>query len=254
MKLWKLVEGYVYTSAQRSNYGSRQTGVEDDVSEIKLLMFRVLRFFGPHPSNSSFSNYLKLIVNNILTNGAIRRGDTAGRKLLELFVTKEIEKVCEGRGVGKKPDFKEIAKKAIDEGFCPGQFAKPSKKQLEKNFKKIIYCVARRWKKYQTLQKQNFPTSLTEQSTIGVQALKHFKQPSSIFDVIKTGAEDGEAVQRIDTMMSTDEEMDFWVGVPENLKRVVERICYEGESVCKIAPDFGMTTKQFKGYLQSNLL
>ena len=72
-KLWKLVEPYVFVSALKSNYYRNTPEMHDNVSEIKFLLFRYLRFFGPQYSGKPFSTYLPLLVNNVLTNEANKR-------------------------------------------------------------------------------------------------------------------------------------------------------------------------------------
>lgn len=71
-RLWKLCEPYIYKSSFRSCH-DMPAEIEDAVSEIKLSLFNNLRFFGPRPCGMNFSAYLKLNINNILTNFANAR-------------------------------------------------------------------------------------------------------------------------------------------------------------------------------------
>ena len=61
--LWKEIYPYVFKSALKSVHYDRYI-VDDAVSEIKVLVFKYLRSFGPQ----AFSKYVPLLVNNVLTN------------------------------------------------------------------------------------------------------------------------------------------------------------------------------------------
>lgn len=68
LKLWKEIEAYVVKASSKSNFYAIREDIEDDVSEVKFLLLRVLRYFGPRPSGQNLSAIIKLIVNNVLTN------------------------------------------------------------------------------------------------------------------------------------------------------------------------------------------
>lgn len=67
-KLWSAIYPYVYTSSRKSSYYNDYQDVEDNIEEVKYLLFRYLRFFGPAYQGQSLSKHLPLLVNNVLTN------------------------------------------------------------------------------------------------------------------------------------------------------------------------------------------
>lgn len=73
-RLWKLIEPYATASTMRSYYYKSSEEVRDQVAYIRMQIFYVLRFFGPRPYNTSFSQYFKLVVSNVLTTNAAIRG------------------------------------------------------------------------------------------------------------------------------------------------------------------------------------
>jgi len=72
-KLWGLLQNYAYKSASVSHSFQNSEAAEEDVMEIRYMVFRALRFFGPRPNNLNFSAYYPLLVNNVLTNSAKKR-------------------------------------------------------------------------------------------------------------------------------------------------------------------------------------
>jgi len=72
-KLWSFISPYVITSINKSfYYNCSKDTLEDCLSDIKFSLFRFLRFFDP--DKYPLSSYLKVIVNNVLTNISLRRG------------------------------------------------------------------------------------------------------------------------------------------------------------------------------------
>jgi hypothetical protein len=59
-------------SHQSNHYNNPD--VQNDVCDIRYQTFYVLRYFGPAPNGKRFSQFFLLIVNNILTTSARRRG------------------------------------------------------------------------------------------------------------------------------------------------------------------------------------
>ena len=75
-KLWKHLVMYATKASMYSHKSNnfQDFEVQNDVADIKYQAFFVLRFWGPKPSGQKFSMFFKLIVNNILTTSARRRG------------------------------------------------------------------------------------------------------------------------------------------------------------------------------------
>jgi len=75
-KLWKHLFMYATKASMYSHKSNnfQDFEVQNDVADIKYQVFFVLRFWGPQPSGQKFSMFFKLIVNNILTTSARRRG------------------------------------------------------------------------------------------------------------------------------------------------------------------------------------
>lgn len=75
-KLWKHLYMYAIKASMYSHKinNFQDFEVQNDVADIKYQTFFVLRFWGPQPSGQKFSIFFKLIVNNILTTSARRRG------------------------------------------------------------------------------------------------------------------------------------------------------------------------------------
>lgn len=75
-KLWKHLYMYAIKASMYSHKSNnfQDFEVQNDVADIKYQTFFVLRFWGPQPSGQKFSIFFKLIVNNILTTSARRRG------------------------------------------------------------------------------------------------------------------------------------------------------------------------------------
>jgi len=75
-KLWKHLVMYATKASMYSHKSNnfQDFEVQNDVADIKYQSFFVLRFWGPKPSGQKFSIFFKLIVNNILTTSARRRG------------------------------------------------------------------------------------------------------------------------------------------------------------------------------------
>ena len=65
--LWSNLLCYV-TKSVKYSYSFTKTDIADDVEEIKLKLFKTLRFFGPTPCNMPLSKFLHILVNNYLTN------------------------------------------------------------------------------------------------------------------------------------------------------------------------------------------
>lgn len=75
-RLWKHLYMYATKASMYSHKSNnfQDFEVQNDVADIKYQVFFVLRFWGPQPSDQKFSIFFKLIVNNILTTSARRRG------------------------------------------------------------------------------------------------------------------------------------------------------------------------------------
>ena len=66
-KVWQLISPYVFVACSKSTYGNFIER-EEVMSEVKYECFRTLQLYGPKYNNQSFSQRLKIIVNNVLTN------------------------------------------------------------------------------------------------------------------------------------------------------------------------------------------
>jgi len=75
-KLWDKLYKYAVKSAMSSHQSNHYNNpdVQNDVCDIRYQTFYVLRYFGPTPNGKRFSQFFLLIVNNILTTSARRRG------------------------------------------------------------------------------------------------------------------------------------------------------------------------------------
>jgi len=73
-KLWDLLYPYAVKSVATAHYGKRTEEVNEDLADIKLLAFRILRFFGATPGGRAFSKCFPLIVNNALHSNFRKRG------------------------------------------------------------------------------------------------------------------------------------------------------------------------------------
>lgn len=81
-KLWNLIYPYISKSVNTSCYSHNDLDYkEDKIADIRYLLLRALTFFGPTPNNLPFSKYLKLAVNNELTNEHHVRNDYAKSKI-----------------------------------------------------------------------------------------------------------------------------------------------------------------------------
>jgi len=69
-KLWDVCFPYVYQSVKNSQGNPESDEGKDVISSIKMNVMTVLRDFGPDGLKGGFISILKLVVNNILTNGA----------------------------------------------------------------------------------------------------------------------------------------------------------------------------------------
>jgi len=92
-KLWSVLTPYVYSSATRSQ---KYSNVEDSLAEVKFLLFRVLRFFGPRPGGEKLSSYFKIIVNNVLTN-------ISNKKTRQTNPSAEVIRYCKEHGGNYTP-------------------------------------------------------------------------------------------------------------------------------------------------------
>ncbi len=92
-KLWTLLKPYVYKSSITS-HGFNQYLIDEDLSELKLSLFKIMRFFGPEPTGVKLSDYFPLLINNHLTNqyNAIRKRHSSKEDLLNLKVKKVYKK------------------------------------------------------------------------------------------------------------------------------------------------------------------
>lgn len=76
IQLWDKLYHYAVKSAMSSHRSQHYNNadVQSDVDDIRYQAFYVLRYFGPRPNGIRFSQFYVLIVSNILTTSARRRG------------------------------------------------------------------------------------------------------------------------------------------------------------------------------------
>ena len=85
-RLWQLISPYVFVACDKSTY-SNSVDREDAISEIKYECFRTLQLYGPVHNNQPFSQRLKLVVNNVLTNEFHKKG----RKVASQYIDDTVE-------------------------------------------------------------------------------------------------------------------------------------------------------------------
>ena len=91
--LWNMLKPYAYQSAMNS-HGFNSYDLEEDMSEIMLWLFKIMRFFGPEPTGVTVSNYFPLLVNNYFTNlyNTNRRKTSSKEDLLKFEIRKMFKK------------------------------------------------------------------------------------------------------------------------------------------------------------------
>jgi hypothetical protein len=93
-KLWNLVKPYAYQSSYNSR-GFDQYMIEEDLSEIKLWLFKVLRFYGPEPMGVSLFKAFPSMVVEHFTNAfnAERRQHSSKKDLLVALIRQKYKRL-----------------------------------------------------------------------------------------------------------------------------------------------------------------
>jgi len=116
-KLWALLRPYAYQSSINS-HGFDPYSLEEDLSEMKLWLFKIMRFFGPEPTGIKLSEYFPLLVNNYLTNqfNSKRKRHSSKEDLFFLKIKKQYKKLL------KSTSSKELAFVQIKEQYPDLEF------------------------------------------------------------------------------------------------------------------------------------
>lgn len=107
-QLWSYISLYITKSVKHS-YGFARVDIADEVEEIRLLLFKTLRFCGPTPCGTNLSQFLHTLVNNYLTNlyNENRRKYSTKDDLKSFEVKKRYKKLI-GKGYSKDECIKEM--------------------------------------------------------------------------------------------------------------------------------------------------